>query len=389
MGNRRIPRSRYIELIFFIPLIVYLISVFFVNNSMLNLNPLFIQLSGRIQSIFILFCMLFGVIFNKYTKKEVLILVILCIALFLVRIFADHSPLLDLLIIVNAARYVSLDKLLKVYLAVLSICSLMIVILNHFSIISDRVVFRDGIARLSLGFWHPNTLGIVLVNIFILSLYLYKRKTVFFLIFFNILSILSYQVTGSRTTLILIFLISIVSVCQMVLNERFYKFLKSKYLIIIVFTSCLTFSIISASLYLNGNELMMRLSDLVSNRIMLGARFLNDYGISFFGDKVEYSSPNSLTQSVIGFSYAVLDNIYLKYIINYGLVSTLILGCYLFMVSNKLQDEKRLSWNIYFSIFLIYGLSEQSVFTWTTNFFMLFGVILFKSTANFDRENFE
>lgn len=363
---------------------IYLMILFVIQNSTLNLEPNLFSFVSITKNIYLLISVFFIIFFNKYTAKQLLIVGGIAGILLVTRFLAGSSPLLDLLIIVLGIKNIPLRTILKSIYYTQIFSSLLILFLYFTSKIPDRLVIRDGILRSSLGFWHPNTAGLVLLSTFILSIVLEKKKGRVFLkiLLFNISSIVLYELTNSRSSMVLVFAVTIITLGQYAFVKLRFSFFQYRFLIPGLFTIFVCLSLGITLLYLKGNFSVIKLSALLSNRISIGSRFFKEYGISLFGQHVVYNSFNFSVQEVVGSEYRVLDNSYLKYMINYGLSSTSILCSYFYGISSKLNKKYLILWNMYMSIFLVYGFVEQSAFNYTTNFFLFFGVLLLNRESN-------
>lgn len=363
---------------------MYLTVLFLIQNSTLNLDPKLFSFVSTTKNIYLLLSIFFIVFFNKYKTKQLLIIGGIASVLLVTKFLAGSSPLLDLLLIVLGIKNIPLRTILKTIYFTQIFSSLLILFLYFTSQIPDRLIIRDGVLRSSLGFWHPNTAGLVLLSIFILSIFLEKkRSTLFFkILFFNSSSVVLYELTNSRTSMVLILAVTFITIGQSVFLKLRVSLFQYRLFVPIIFTLFLCLSVGATFLYVKGNFSVIKLSVLLSNRIAIGSRFFKEYGISLFGQPVMYNSFNFSTQEVVGSEYRVLDNVYLKYVINYGLSSTIFLCSYFYGISSKLNKKYLILWNMYMLIFLVYGFVEQSAFNYTTNFFLFFGVLLLNEEAN-------
>lgn len=364
---------------------IYLFVVLLIQNSTLNLNPTYSNFSNTIGNIFMISCLVFAIFFNEYTVKNILRVICLIFLLLVTRLIVGVSPLLDLLIVTLGLQSIQLEKILKTFFSAQVISAVLTLILFFLNIIPDRLLIRDGVERSSLGFWHPNTTGLVLLSIFILTLFISKRKNILLvLIIFNFLSYLVFMSTNSRTSFILIGCSTLIAIFDLIIQGKARLILKSKWIIPTLIVMFFLGSYIASSIYSSApsNLFLNELNTMLSNRISIGSRFIDEYGISLFGNPIIYNSSNFNNQVVIGASYWVLDNIYLKYILNYGLVSSILLISYFYVVISKLNSKYIVAFNLYSLVYLIYGLSEQSAFSITINVFMLFGIIVLNPNNN-------
>lgn len=363
---------------------LYLFITLMLENTTLSLNIPVDGISKIVDYIFIIFCLVQICVFFKFKKQDFLASMITFFILFLIKIKSGNSSMLELLLIILMLKDIPLKKILKNIFFV-QICSFLSTIVLYFvGVLPDRIVIRDGVIRNSIGFWHPNTGGVMLLSILILSFILIKnrRSQLLFTVTTDIVGGILFLYTNSRTSITLLVFATIIFLCNIIFSNWNMYIFRFKWFIPTMFTIMTLLSYYSSSLYLKGNVWIQKLNSLMTNRISLGSKFINEYGLSIFGQNVRYYSTNYSQERVVGAQYWVLDNVFLKYIINYGVAMFILLFIYFFLISFFLNKKDLVVWNSYFFIFLVLGLSEQGVFSYTFNFFMLFGVLLFKQNKN-------
>lgn len=110
---------------------VYLMTIFLIQNSTLNLVHSLANFAQIIKSGYIILSLLFILLFNKYSVKQIVVLATIFIPLFVTRVIVGVSPLLDLMIVITGLKCLSLKKILNTFFVTQAIS--FILILSLFS----------------------------------------------------------------------------------------------------------------------------------------------------------------------------------------------------------------------------------------------------------------
>lgn len=345
--------------------------------TFLQLNSNIILINNLLKVTIVIFSLIIIGLFLHYTVKQYILFLILMVLTILCWLISKNSEFILIVLFsfsLKGIEFKTFVKLLfKLNIAIFSF----ILFLFFIKVIPQRIELSTIRFRQSLGFWHPNVLSLSFAVIFIQYLYLYFKnvKTVYMLGFIT-LTYYFYSVSNSRTTGILMILICILYFCLRMTNNKTIKN--------IIFIGSISlapiFALVSylmAKLYNPSSVLSYKLDTFFNNRVRLSNDFLREYGFNLFGNKVTYASPNSYETLPVGFVYQVLDNGYMKLLINFGLV--LLLGYLFFIISLSLKEKRNVN-NYAFIIPLVFysiaGVMEQSILDFGTNF-LLFGLLIF------------
>ena len=193
----------------------------------------------------------------------------------------------------------------KIHLLILVIFLVSVVVLSHIGVIGNILVFRTGVSRGSLGFIHPNSLGLMAYAITLNALYVFKLKRNKF-IFYGSLLIFNYfifAITDSRTSF-LISLLIILSCFIFDFRGTLYKVVKSSFIYIVMVVSSLF--IILATTYFEVREPFIFLNKLFTNRIYSGNVFVAEYGYNLFGNVIKGALPTLAGDVIIDSGYVGL-----------------------------------------------------------------------------------
>ena len=346
-------------------------------NVLLFLGLLFVEMSETFINVYFLqnrlaYIKIFGIIiltfiflltiFNMERKKIILIFLLIIFSLFIFFRFGN-GIFLEMVVMILAVQNKEFKRIVKMDLLVKLLIAVSLITFSKYGLTNGifETINRENVVRYSLGFYHPNTLGMYLMMISIELLFVMKNKKKFInVLFMFIMSLIIYKVTYSRTCVYcLIGLILIYIGSQylekkiMCANKKIYKFLSKNIYVFFLISTCLI-----SLLYHENSSIMIKLNELTNNRIFYQSYFINNYGISIFDKNIDY--------------IYTLDNVYLKIFLNYGLIGS-ILFIYVFRknVEKTFKNKNLLLLGIYVVISL-YCLSESYLFYSTYNIFLLY-----------------
>lgn len=309
--------------------------------------------------------------FSKYRFSEFFLLLI---AMFISIIFVlvTKDTFIMILLVLSIA-FTKLDQVvvIKKVFVLSTISAIFVVVSFKLGIITQYVMYRGGTPRFSLGFYHPNTVGVVFFML--IAEYFYIKRDNLKLIDFVLstaLAMLMYRITDSRTTLIVIlFLIISIFFVRFLSLKRGKKFLYFCLLLPILFP---VLSIWAVQNY-QSNNFVYKINQILSGRIYYGNLFINTYGIHMFGDQnVKIIGTKQVMESYGAVKGMILDNSYLLTLVDNGVfILILLTSLYLYLMFRVLKNE-----NYYLLViligYLILGLSESFLFNYHYNIFLLF-----------------
>lgn len=362
------------------PLFIYLVMFYSIQSSMLSMSDKWSAFFWNSKNVILVFSLGISFIINKYSRQQLAIIVGFLGTSIVTRFVSGSSPTFDLLVFLVLLKNIPIKSVFKIILGSQVFSFFLVIVMYRLSIIPDRVVVRSGIIRSSLGFWHPNTTGMIFLSIFLLSMVLAKQKYEYiFLAFFNILATYLVNITASRTMQILVLVATIGFVCVRLLN---FDKVSNKFIakvVLLVFILCIFLSYLFALMYKPQNQLLSNLNTLLSGRLRLGNLFVEEYSLSLFGTRILYNTPNSSYQAVFGLVYRVLDNSYLKYLLNFGVLSLTTISIILYQSFKN--APKVLLPKLFVSLMAFLGLAftEQLGLSMEINFVLFAGVVIMAS----------
>lgn len=340
--------------LFYLSYMFMIINYTFLKNVMKNI--LILKVLDMIQIILIIMTFFF---MKDIKKNWIKIIGINCIC-FLCYIITGEMYIFLLGLFITACKNISIERVLKIDLTVRSMCIGLTVLSVCLNLISPEVFYRyvDGeiFYRYSLGFAHPNILyaNILCLTIDYILIRINKLNLMDF-VYIIAINLFFYKITDSKT----IFISFIMLIVLIILHRRVNIKLINR---LMVWSMPISFlgSIIMVILYMNTkNEFLNILNNLFTGRIYQASCFLEEYGISILGQKVELvSSITAIKYNVVG---KVLDNAYWAMLIRFGIIFTLM---FIFMYFKSVKfylDNKKYEYLIVISIFSILGISETNM----------------------------
>lgn len=323
----------------------------------------------KFQSIcpFLILSILFFSIILEYKKiptKNAIIIFLVCIVSFFSFLKCRDIAIIYIIIFTIAFKEKDYRKLIKFDLISKSILLLLIFFLYSQGL-TEKVIYYYNVrgVRYALGFGHPNTLGIYLLNICADIAYLnYDKKKIIPYIFMIAIALFANYVPRSRGTFVGVLLLIALSYMIPIIKENgIFKFIMKHFCTILMVTSFLV-----GFIFLNSEATILTdLNKLFSNRIELIADFLDTYDITVFGNRfTDYNT------SELGAVYT-LDNAYITILLKFGILVAI---SFLWMMSLKMkQSVERKQYVLIMCLltYMFFGLMENGFYVLAYNPFLI------------------
>lgn len=341
---------------------LYFIGLLFLQASHTCANIVF--LSGylpiiKLLGILVLICyFVINLKYKKLNKSKLSLLFLVAISGLMSYYLTTDTTIIELVLVVIASIGLDFNKIIEKDFKVKLLILILVVSCYHLGYTSSSfTVFRNGELRNSFGFYHPNIFGLYIMILFLEYIYLKKIKNIKLILITIILAFSINSSTNSRSAVFGIIGATLLLCCdgitKKILSTKIISFiLKNLYIILLILSVGLTL------LYINNNEIAIWINEVLSERLFLQAEFLEKYKVSFFGNAIDYTK--------------TLDNGYIRYLLNYGIFATILFTVISYSNIKKSIDNKNIYMTTYMLIFLIYMMSEQSVFYIYFNVFLLY-----------------
>ncbi len=330
-------------------------------------------------------CVLSLLVRKAYTAREILAIGGILILGVLSYLFSDSHVFLDLTLMISIAKGVDFKKFMKRFVITLAAFLLVVICLAGLGALESVVKTRsdNDQMRNSLGFGHPNVLGLLVFELIAGVVVLERKclKTVHLWLLLG-LGLLFYWVSKSQTLL--------VGVCLLVGALLVYKWLARKALTprqmkIVLSVALLAVAAVVVLIIYHywGDPDSMPFATL-AGRFRQAHRYLNAYGLSAFGKEIVTGSWVALPGYTEAYSY--LDNGEMWYLIRLGVV-----GCAVFFYMYarmiiKAVNRREFVLCIVAVVYLFYTLTENSAMRIPFNFMILYAGMMLYSGNELKRE---
>lgn len=348
------------NLLFYIAvLLLYIICINNISKAISIDSLIVIKLKVITSTIFIL-----KILFNKENLfKYLLFLILISIAIACDLCTGLSFDILFIVLLIIASRNIDSNKVIKmiICLNIITIgyhCAKYIIDYNlHPLVLKYQAQFiQNGIH--SFYFYHPRIFVNILFSSWLMWFYLNfnnKEQIIKVYIIGLLLAIITYIFTGFISTTIFYFIAMILYFVFQ--NKKLTNKESIKIIVSLTFLLCFFLSWFSLITFGQDNiigEFISKINELLNNRVLLGKRYLLEYGAGLFGKKF------TLVDSILASEFAntALNNWYYYMIIRLGLLMS-IFYCFIFCKSLlKLSENNNWSKVFVIVIFLLYSCIE-------------------------------
>lgn len=302
---------------------------------------------------------------------------------------SDINSLIFTIIFVIGARNIRnknniFKKVFYLEIAVLVCLS----ILSKLEVITmTHVSYRNGLVRNTCGFDHPSVAPSLFFTICLLYFW-NKKENITFLqtIIILILNYLLYRYTGTRSAYYAVILLSItnyvVPMIEKKINESFLHKLSDLLQYTPIFLVILT--LIAVCLY--NMDFVMKIDNVLSGRISYIYNAFHNYKITLFGNRITWIGWAGVTDNTfdyVGQNHNFIDNSYMYFLFNFGVIPYLLLLSFLIYnskeICNTYSIRKYYSW----LLFLVFCLFEPRLTELQFNILLICGADIFNNTSKY------
>ena len=311
------------------------------------------------------------VIWQRYTRGELLLIVAITALLLISALNCKYLYLVSTWMFIVAAKEVNYEQLVRLQMRIVQICVPFVIILCSLGILEDRTIYRGSELRHSLGFVHPNILGLRIFQWAVCYVYLMGERTLksFEIVFLLLGIFFVYQVPNAQT--------AVASLALLLVGELLFQLLKERSVLkkyfsklIIVVTLLINFGSICLSMIdLAKYPLMKKLDMFLSLRFSEGHKLYVLHGLSWLGQEVYVSEAEG----------KYLDNAYMTLLVRYGILVYLLFTICFFLLLLKLYRMEKFKLLNILALYAVYGIMSNSLYTIEHNIFIvMMGILLYR-----------
>lgn len=328
--------------------------------------------------------------FQEYSFKEMITLGIIASLVLITGIRSGNYLLVPTFLFIAAAKNIDLDEMIKLAYVLLIICFAVVLLFYISGHANDYLLKRGTHIRYSLGFSHPNILGLRVFQLVVFRYYLRGNRLSFIDFFWGIVaSAFTFFVPNSQTAFICITIYVITVFFRKIIVDltgktiAFERFLMG--LSVFFNAASVTISLIDQ----NSNEVVRQINSVLSWRFYYCNYILRKYGVGLLGNKLHISGTGELIRgSGVGRLY--LDNAYMGMMLWYGIIIYLLFYFTYLMLMNRSNNKGNFKLFFVMFIFSLYGVMELGMYIISQNLFLIaFNTMLYANeTKNTDSMNF-
>lgn len=306
--------------------------------------------------------------------RLVYMLAITIFSIIIARMSGNYQKIITIGLLLLAIGNKNIYTILKIHLFTISLMMMLLFASYKLGILPGGFSLRDNTVRYYLGFSYTSYASNYLFHLIITAIFVYKEKLNFIIwLIFLMLNQVFFDLTDTKSAYYLSLLVLLLFLIVKNIKDSSKIEKISKYFEKFSFPVFTLIILLMTKLYDNGNNLMERVNELLTYRLMLGAQALREYGISIFGTKIVWSGFNS------GKQYLYVDSSFLNILLNYGVVLVLLfsLGYYLLGKKNIYRDK---FYFLSFVFLMLHSLFDPQFIEISYNPFILFlGLALLSS----------
>lgn len=316
---------------------------------------------------------------RKYNKKDFLRITILIALSVITWLVSSEASIFMLYLVVIAMKNVELDDFIKFNIIIELCIVVFLFIMSSIGLTSEGLFFRDNVRRYTFGFAHPNTTAEITTSILIGFLYLNRTKlSILKILPVIIISYIVSAYTDSRTALIIAFAVIICCLFKKQLVDKIIYNKVVKFVIKNIWLICTVITLIAVYQYNNSTTIGIYLNNLLSGRLRLINNFLTTYKINLFGNELSFIYTKEALR--YGISAQILDNAFVRYILQFGIVFYTIFYYHIRKVFEYAYKRKDSIFICILFILIARGLSEHGCYIIFSNVFLVYiGKVIYES----------
>lgn len=333
------PKLKLVYLYNFV-LFICVLKEFFIVSVSWNLgeSALTSLLSG-LNYIFILTSFLLYIlelmVFRDYVYYLICVPISVVVFYISQHVSAGGEDIVFSIILVLLAKNISLNKILNFLFRIIFIGTFIVVAGSFLHVTNNIAINFPYGTGYSCGFGHPNTFGIILVNILFIWIYLHPKidlKYVFVLSYFIFFII--WFVVKARTSGIMAAVVPWGVLASRKLNESLKKRIS-----LMLIPLVLVLGVVSYYLMIEVGTKIWNMSSSFDMRFNYAYYVLSYYGVHLFGSRVPLVS--TVNASIIRQRALVLDSAYLRMLLLNGILPTIIMGTIVVILFYRCYKNKQ------------------------------------------------
>lgn len=319
---------------FWLAYVMYIAELLFFSSMYGELDSLQIIFAGVRNISYLLICtkIIIDFLYKEYDRKELIFIVVITTLLLISSKVTGNRTMLIYWVFIVAAHNIELEKIVKVAIIVHLCCMVTIIASSIAGVVENRIYIQGGFrSRASLGYQYATDSSNYFFHMILMYIYIKKEKISWGSMGGLMLcNLLLFELTNTRNAFVLgTFALIFAGVFKI------FKYLRNNNIVYkvgaIFMMPIASGMIIYLSFFYNEQvSWMKKLDVLFSGRLAMGYNAFKTYGISVWGQSIQWIG-GTRDYMINPGEYNYVDSSYVQILINYG-VLILILVCLLFVL---------------------------------------------------------
>lgn len=312
------------------------------------------------------------IFFQKYELQEVYIIILITIPIVISAALSAFFSLLSTWMFIVAAKESEFDKIVRIAYKILLIMIPMVILLHFLGFIDDYILVKNGMVRHSLGFSHPNVLGLQVFQLVACHCYINRKKIRVIDLIYLLIAVLFVYFVPSQTSYICMAVLFLVLIINMIIN-------KCRKIFLDIYMNCLFaltilfnfFSVLWSFIGVEWSPILIKINNFLSGRFSWCHKVFQIYGVSFWGQRIYVSTAERSQAGLSTYEKLYLDNAYMTLILITGIISYVVFILLYYISMMYFEKRKYTVLFIIFTTYALYGVMERGLFLTTNNIFLV------------------
>lgn len=327
------------------------------------------ELNNHMSYVILALLMVQIIFFQEYQIKELLLIGIISLPIIYATSCSNHNTMMSTWIFIIAVKYIDFERIVKLTYYVGLLATVLVILLFVMGYISEYTMYRGTILRHSLGFSHPNMLGVRIFLLVVCRCFIHKKN-------FNILdwgiipiaAIFVYRVTNSQTSCIALVILAVIVGVYVIVDMYGGDFSVFSRCMIVVAIFANLLSLFLSFINLKKYPMLKRIDRFMSSRFSQCHRTLDYYGVKLFGQDIKLIFVRPGISKTYHFW---LDNAYMSILLRYGIIVFAFFSVMYICTMIYLRKIEQHLLVAILCLYAVYGIMENNFFSMSQNLFLL------------------
>lgn len=358
------------EKVFYYSFICWFVSDIISSTTLSESLYINYSIVDRCVNVFVLILLVIrALFFQEYSLRQLYTVILIGVISALSALQSHNYNFFSMVIFVIASQGIDFIKVVKNVYKSLLVCIPTICAMCMLGVLRDVVTYRSGMVRHSLGFIHPNVLGIRVFQLCVCFLIINNRRIIMQMLFSVATAAFTYMIPNSKTAYITSAAI-VVFLPIYYFAERSEDARRVVSRLAMIGVCIITFLILlSTCIEFSNYRILSMLDDALSLRLTHAHRAFIESGARLFGNVVYTTVDERRSIGLYGHLY--LDCSYAILLVRYGLL--VLVGFIVFYLKAMRSQARRRNLQAVMLLFVyaVYGIMEPTMFMLKYNIVLL------------------